>query len=251
VEAWIELAPEDMLFVEGAEDFDRIGKDEVTAVQVKDDRASGPLTLGRANAVAALGNFWRLAKANRGRKIRFQFVTTAEAGSEKGGFEGRRAIEVWNLCAGSAFDACADDVSRIRTFLIKRQSLDGSLKQFLKSAPDEEIFQRLIRPFEWLYDQPGLDAMVDLVVGKLLDLGRQRELTSKDARRLANTLHMMVVAAAIKKPLQALTFIGLMEQLEQAVNVELPRGLVRRLGASGADPFDRLVVGALRAGESE
>ena len=50
VEAWIELDPEELLYVEGAEDFDIVGSDEATPVQVKDDKSSGSLTLASANA---------------------------------------------------------------------------------------------------------------------------------------------------------------------------------------------------------
>jgi hypothetical protein len=54
VQAWIELEPDEVLFVEGAEDFDVIGGDEATAVQIKDNRASGALTLGNAGTINTL-----------------------------------------------------------------------------------------------------------------------------------------------------------------------------------------------------
>ena len=116
VEAWIELEPEELLFVEGAEDFDRIYREEATAAQVKDTRGSGPLTLGNPDAIDSLDNFWRLKQDNPGRKIRFRFITTAEIGSEKGGFAGEKGIEVWDLCRRSPISVCSENVERIRTF---------------------------------------------------------------------------------------------------------------------------------------
>lgn len=179
VEAWIDLGPEELLFVEGAEDFDLIRAGEGTAVQVKDDRASGPLTLSSDKALGALANFWNLVKGNRGRKIWFKFITTAGAGSERDAFEGRKGVEVWNLCAGSPLESCSDDVARIRELLLKRKSLDAGLLEFLERGPLDAIRQELIEPFEWLYDQPALEDVREIVVGRLLEQERRRGLTTR------------------------------------------------------------------------
>jgi hypothetical protein len=114
VEAWIELEPEELLFVEGAEDFDCVGPGEATAAQVKDTRGSGSLTLGTADAIDSLGNFWKVKKDNPGRKIRFRFITTAEIGTEKDGFASEKGIEVWDLCRRSPLSVCSRHVEKIR-----------------------------------------------------------------------------------------------------------------------------------------
>ncbi|NQU61941.1 MAG: hypothetical protein HQ512_12490 [Rhodospirillales bacterium] len=228
VEAWIDLDPEELLFVEGAEDFDLIGSDEATAVQVKDNKASGSLTLGSANALTALGNFWTARKDNTGRKVQFKFITTAEAGSEKDGFKREKGIEVWNLCRQSPLSTCAEDVERIRDFLLKKTSLDRDLAKFLKSASVEDIWQKLIGPVEWLSNQPTLDDVNEIVVGWLLKIGERQGLTATDADRLAKNLCMIVVKAACTKSSSPLTYISFREQLDSAVNVEVPREILRQ-----------------------
>src|SRR6266478_5967528 len=180
VEAWIDLVPEEVLFVEGAEDFDRIRQGEGTAVQIKDDRASGPLTLSSDKALGAVTNFWKLVKGNRGRKIWFKFITTAEAGAERDGFGGRKGVEVWNLSARSPLESCSDDVARIREFLLKRESLDAGLSEFLERGSLDAIQQELIQPFEWLYDQAALEDIQEVVVARLLEQERRRGLTASD-----------------------------------------------------------------------
>ena len=248
VEAWIDLSPEELLFVEGAEDFDRIRAGEGTAVQVKDDRASGPLTLSSDKTLGALANFWNSVKGNRGRKVSFKFMTTAEAGAEKDGFRGRKGVEIWNLCARSPLEACPDDVAAIRKFLLTKTSLNAELREFIERAAPDAIHRQLIQPVEWLYDQPALEDLREIVAARLLE--RRHELTVSDARRLANELQQAVIDAAISKTRDPLTYIALVERLHKATNLEIPRESLRRREAS-SDAIDRLIATGLGQSLSE
>lgn len=55
---WINLADHEMLYLEGAEDFDVFDNQLVTVTQVKDKAASGPVTLRSPDVVKAINNFW-------------------------------------------------------------------------------------------------------------------------------------------------------------------------------------------------
>src|SRR2546423_1176161 len=61
VVAWLDLRGEDMLFIEGAEDFDIVGGGEGQATQVK--ASADPISLGQKSIQKALNNFWRLKQA--------------------------------------------------------------------------------------------------------------------------------------------------------------------------------------------
>jgi hypothetical protein len=247
VNAWIDLDPEELLFVEGAEDFDIVGPNEATPVQVKDDKSSGSLTLTSANALAALRNFWKARRDNPGRTIRFQFITTAEAGTEKSGFDGQKGVEVWNLCRQSPLSACADRIEQIRRSVLNAPSLDRDLKRFLKNAFPEDIKKQVIDPFEWLCEQPPLDGIREIVIGRLLKLGENRGLTARDAEKLADRLCMKVVDAAVVKSPQRLNFIALMEELDQSVNIEIPRDAIRQSSEDSSGVFGRLVSTAIKS----
>ncbi len=175
VEAWIALAPEDVLFVEGAEDFDRVGEREGTAVQVKDA-----------------------------------------------------------------------DITRIRDFLLER-SVAGALQRFLKNASTEAVHQELIEPFEWLYDQPDLTDIREIIIGRLLEIGGQRGLTTRDAARLADELCMKVFDAATKQTPQRLTLPDFMQHLARALNIEIPRRALRHQEQA----FDALLTQRLASREGE
>lgn len=53
--AWIGLADDQMLFLEGAEDLDIVDDETVTTVQIKDTAGSGNITLRTPSVLAAIG----------------------------------------------------------------------------------------------------------------------------------------------------------------------------------------------------
>src|SRR3954468_21186 len=81
--AWMRLGPTELLFLEGAEDFDVVVKEEAIATQVK-DRPGRSLTLRSKEALDAINNFWTHKEANRDRSVRFRYLTTSERGQEIG-----------------------------------------------------------------------------------------------------------------------------------------------------------------------
>lgn len=153
VQAWIELEPEENLYVEAAEDFDLVSPSKAIAAQVKDDRASGRLTLGSTNAITAVGNFWQTRKQNIGRRLQYKFVTTAVVGVEKDGFHSAKGIEIWNLCRISPIAGCAIQIESIRSFLLSKR-IDNDLRIFLDTSSVEEVHSHLIQPFEWVANVP-------------------------------------------------------------------------------------------------
>jgi hypothetical protein len=60
VGAWLDLRGDEVLFIEGAEDFDIVGTTKGETTQVK--ASTAPISLGRKNTQEALNNFWRLKR---------------------------------------------------------------------------------------------------------------------------------------------------------------------------------------------
>src|SRR5215471_2515412 len=78
--AWTRLGEEEVLFLEGAEDFDIYNADGVTATQVKDTAGSGTVTL--RSAISVINNLWRHKQHNPGTDVRLRFLTIASPGQE-------------------------------------------------------------------------------------------------------------------------------------------------------------------------
>src|SRR5882724_1215084 len=66
---WINLNSNEVLFLEGAEDFDVIRGSEAETVQVANAEQSGNLTLNSQKIIEAIDNFWGHQKRNSPRSV--------------------------------------------------------------------------------------------------------------------------------------------------------------------------------------
>ena len=73
VNAWLDLAEDETLSLEGIEDFDIISDDTVTAVQVKDTQRN--ITLRSNDALNAINRYWESQIRNPDRRVKFRFLT--------------------------------------------------------------------------------------------------------------------------------------------------------------------------------
>src|ERR1700757_4009455 len=80
--AWVELGDSERLYLEGAEDFDRISGLVAETVQIKD--AAGNVTLRSGDVIEAIGNAWDHQRRNSRHTIKFRFLTTAGIAVERG-----------------------------------------------------------------------------------------------------------------------------------------------------------------------
>ncbi|MFQ5432199.1 MAG: dsDNA nuclease domain-containing protein, partial [Nitrospinota bacterium] len=97
--AWITLDEDEILFLEGAEDFDIYHNQDVQTVQVKDTKKSGSFTLNHHEATKALNNFWQHKQSNPEYKINFRFLTTSPIGKERNAKFGQNTngIDYWQM----------------------------------------------------------------------------------------------------------------------------------------------------------
>ena len=95
IDAWLRLTnPDEVIYLEGAEDFDIVKSDSAIAVQVKKHAAS--ISLGTAKAHEALENFWILSCKAPTQKINFHYLTTSTIAMEQDtSFDGLKGIETW------------------------------------------------------------------------------------------------------------------------------------------------------------
>jgi len=150
LDAWLRLTNADeVVYLEGAEDFDFVRKDAAFAVQVK--KNSGTISLGTAKARKALENFWTLSRQEFNRHIEFHYITTSSVTMEKdGNFGTVKGIEAWRAAQTNA--ELAVEVAR---YLITKLATNSPLRLFLSTAAPEQVQESLIKRFHWLTDQPN------------------------------------------------------------------------------------------------
>ncbi len=126
VHAWLELSPGDLLFVEGAEDFDVISAQAATATQVK--ATSSKITLRSSDVINTIKNFWDTRRKNADRSIYYRFLTTSEKTQEKGApfGPGVCGLDVWEH---SIRDPSL--VESLRSFFVTEKCFEGDLKDFI------------------------------------------------------------------------------------------------------------------------
>lgn len=163
IDAWLRLSsPDEVIFLEGAEDLDRIASSGAIAGQVKHEAVS--LSLNNQRSHEALENFWALSLRESTRRVDFHYITTASAALERdAAFGGVAGLEAWRIAQTNP-----EMAARIQAYLTPKLASTSALKAFLSSATSEQVQERLIRRVHWFLDQPGLDAVKQSVDDRLV-----------------------------------------------------------------------------------
>ena len=193
IDAWLDLEEEQILFLEGAEDLDRVDAGGAVVEQVKDTTGSGNITLRSANAITAIANFWKHRERNPRLPIQFRYLTTSDIGKERGDELALNSpgIEIWEQirCAPSN-PALLPDADAIRKFLLGRDELPISLRTWLKFATTEEFVSRIIEPFAWVTAQPDAAHLRRQIEAKLVELGETRHIGAAASLEALGRLHV-------------------------------------------------------------
>lgn len=223
VDAWISIQPGELLYVEGAEDYDVVVESSGRAVQVKDTKRSGALTLGSPDAIKALNSYWAIRKMNQGRGVQYKYITTSLVGNEKVGFGKQGGVEIWNRCRHSKPVECIDDLERIAAFLLKKTHLEVDIRNFIQGVSPEVLWSEVICPCEWLYEQPDVGNLQQIVIGRLHSLGRDRGMTAQDAKVLASKLYMKLNELACSSHPESVDYLDLHKEIDKSVCMQVPR----------------------------
>lgn len=217
IDAWLQLANDrEVVYLEGAEDIDRVGPDAAIAVQVK-DRAD-PISLGNAKTREAIENFWRLASASGGRVVTFHYLTTATVTRETdAAFDGLAGIEAWR-----AAQTNPDLAGQVRNYLRNKLDSTSPLRSFLESATIEEIQAMLIRRFQWFTEQPDADVVRGSVTQRLQVLLTEQERPVELASLIRDRLHARCwqIATNEDSSQRCLTREELVQCIESAVALQ-------------------------------
>ena len=220
IDAWLRLNSVDqVIYLEGAEDFDVVNAEGAIAVQVKHNEA--PISLGTKKAKEALENFWELTSKEQGRQVDFHFLTTSPVAKERDGTFG----DICGLDAWRAACTSQEMAMMVGDYLKTRLLDDTSLRQFIETASTEELQNRLFRRFSWLTDQPSIEAVQQSVDERIIvhlhERGRgATSLVSKVRVQLESQFWQIVTRNDSRE--RCLTFSNLLKQFEEAITTYLP-----------------------------
>jgi hypothetical protein len=211
--AWMRLGKDEVLFLEGAEDFDVHSADSVIATQVKDTAGSGTLTLRSGDAIAAINNFWRHQQNNPDKVVNLRFLTTALPGREKGGEFGGipTGIEYWSAAKRNE----ALSLEPLRTFLLSLV-LEPSLAEFLRGADDQAIRKNLICRMAWDTGRKPIDGLVADIKDRLVFFGASKGIDSYQSKKVLDTLLRRVADLLSTDGERRLGYADFVREFEQA-----------------------------------
>ena len=100
VNAWLDLTENEILYLEGAEDFDIVSDATATTVQVKDTQRN--ITLRSQEVNDAIKHYWELRTNHSDLTVKFRFLTRSKIGKEQGDPFGndQPGLRLWNRCSG-------------------------------------------------------------------------------------------------------------------------------------------------------
>lgn len=176
--AWLQLKQGEVLWLEGAEDFDVLSLASAEVVQVK--ATSRKVTLCSRDILTAISNFWIHRVNNPGHRILFRFLTTSERGRERSRLLGPGSgLDLWDRCRRRNAD-----LRQLRDFLSSRKAFPGDLREFVLNSSDDEFREELIARIEWDTGREPLEEIEDLVNREVIEYGEPRALFPSESKNV-------------------------------------------------------------------
>lgn len=233
IDAWLQLSNADqVIYLEGAEDFDVVSKDGATTIQVRHTGAS--ISLGVAKAREALEQFWSLTNKEPNRQVEYHYLTTSTVGTEQGAdFGGLNGLEAWGAARTNA-----ELAKGIASYLLTHLAEKSILRPFLASATPAELQARLFSRFHWLTDQPSIEAVRQSVDERIRVLLHQQQRSASLVPKVRVQLesHFWQVVVRESSSDRRLTFGELLLLVEEATTTYLPIPVDRIADLLGGAP---------------
>ena len=202
VHAWISLDEDEILYLEGAEDFDQVSDDTATAVQVKDTQHK--ITLRSQEVNDAISHYWDLQANHPDLSVKFRFLTRSKIGAERGNpfGKGQMGLHVWSHC--SSDEAAITNISK---FLQNEGKISKEVDDFLKKSTPQEIYEQLIEPITWETDSKEASFVEKSISDKLILHGHQYGIPPSAASKVVDHLIKEALLVATQKEKRELTLV--------------------------------------------
>lgn len=241
INAWLDLENDELLYLEGAEDFDIVSASEAKAVQVK--HSGKIITLRSKDAKSAISNFWDLKNKNPNTRIIYHLLTTSTPGVEKGNpfGEGISGIDYWNICKKDL-----ESVGILKEFLSQFEELPKKLINFLKSADNLSIQNDLIQPIVWDVESQQITQIQKTIEGKLILLGENFGIPPTEAVAALDNLLDEVIEKILSKQNRVLNKVSLLHVFEESTMISVSsrsiRPLIDKMSLPPDSMLDQLLV---------
>ena len=179
VNAWLDLADNDILYLEVAEDFDIESDGTFTATQVKHTQDN--ITLRSQQVIDGINNYWELRTNNPDRRVKFRLLTKSKIVKEQGNplETDKPGLEVWSRCSG---DEAA--IQKILDCLQTDGKISKEVNDFLTKSSPQEIYEQLIEPITWETDSKPVSFVDQSINEKLVHHGDRHGISPSAAKKV-------------------------------------------------------------------
>ncbi len=237
---WLDLGEDEELYLEGAEDLDRIDGEAALTEQVKDTAGSGNITLRTGSVKDAINHFWGHAARNPGVTLQLRYLTTSHAGVEMGApfGPGQCGIDLWNSVAAAPHAVESETAAtRLSAFLQAEGYVDQPVLDFLSGATPQQVVSELIAPIEWVTGQRDGTALFQQIKDRLVNHGATAGIAPANAEATFDALYTAAFDAAAKKDGIPLTRAQFLRIFAGATAIQVPQqdylALVKAAMAAG------------------
>lgn len=202
VNAWLNLADDETLYLEGIEDFDIVSDGAATLVQVKDTQHN--ITLRSQEMSDAINHYWKSQTKYPDLTIKFRFITRSKIGKEQGNpfGKGQPGLRLWSRCSGDE-----ETITKISEFLRTQEKISDEVKSFLEQADPQEIYERLIKPITWETDSKDASSVERSISDNVLLIGKRHSIPipPHDTKKVVDSLFTKALTVATQQEKRELT----------------------------------------------
>ncbi|WOD16958.1 NACHT domain-containing protein [Paraburkholderia kirstenboschensis] len=221
--SWMRLPADGELHLEVAEDYAELltscGEREqsLRAVQVKDTRESGSITLNTADVLKAIETLFSLQESNPGRPIFLTYLTTSSVGKELKNplASGTPALELWLTAANGGDATELHDALRARF-------TDGPLAAFLNCCSETELRGRLLKRLNFACGHPSWEELEAEGREYLVEIRNEVRAGVSAARGAYDVLLAVVLRRALQPKSRMLSRQSFVDAFVDATAVAVP-----------------------------
>ena len=221
--AWTDLGDAERLYLEGAEDIDRVSGLAAETIQIKD--VQGNITLRSGDVIEAINNAWAHRQRNPTRSIRFRFLTTSRITVEQGApfGDGMGGLNLWRNARLSDDEGERHrDARAIAAFLVAEEKVSAPVQAFLRTASDAAIWEGLIAPVEWDTEAEEAPGVIREIKDRLVILGQSMGVAPDKAVDIAAHLYEIAYGTATRQKDRFLTRADLLRIFHARTQVSIP-----------------------------
>ena len=222
--AWIDLDDRAKVFIEVAEDYAVVADNALRAVQVKDTKGSGSITLNTGSVREAVATFVDLAGRNSDAQVHLRYLTTSEIGQERLTAHrpaGVAGLEYWHQAAVSP----RLDLLPLRQIL-ESERFPTSVRAFCQDRDNAQLRRDLIERIRWDCGKPDISTLRQELEARLVVVGRDKfGVPAQEARSLADTLLYRVLKTAVAPATEnrVLNRADLYDLIDATTRLSVPR----------------------------